>query len=145
MTIDIGSVPWHPPPPEGRKRAIHVTNIRGGFMGPILDVDLSTGAISNYEISDDDRRHYLGGKILASLVLEAHDEWSECGLVRDSADQFPREPMRYFGGAMVMAAKRRIETLDDRGQKAGPLTRAISGLAPAGLTPVKGHHTETKP
>ncbi len=86
----------------------------------------------------------LGGKILASLVLEARDEWSECGLVRDAAGQFPREPMRYFGGAMVMRAKRRIETLDDQGRKAGPLTRAIASLAPAGMVPVKGHHGDAK-
>lgn len=80
----------------------------------------------------------LGGKILASLVLQARDEWSECGLVRDSAGPFPREPMRYFGGGMVLAAKRRIETLDDRGRKPGLFTRYIASLVPAGLTPVKG-------
>ena len=80
----------------------------------------------------------LGAKILASLVLEARDQWSECGLVRDGAGLFPREPMRYFGGAMVLNAKRRMETLDDQGRKPGPWTRTIAGLAPAGLTKVKG-------
>ena len=80
----------------------------------------------------------LGGKVLASLALEARDEWSECGLVRDSVGQFPREPVRYVGGSLVMGAKRRIERLDDRGRKPGFITRAISGLTPAGLVPVKG-------
>lgn len=84
----------------------------------------------------------LGGKILASLVLEARDEWSECGLVRDGAGKFPREPMRYVGGTMVMAAKRRIETLDDQGRKPGIITRAIANLAPAGLVPVKGFNAD---
>ena len=46
-----------------------MTNIRGGFMGPILDVDLTTGSISTYDISDDDRRLFLGGKILAAKIL----------------------------------------------------------------------------
>jgi aldehyde:ferredoxin oxidoreductase len=46
-----------------------VTNIRGGFMGSILDVDLTTGDISTYDISDDDRRLFLGGKILAAKIL----------------------------------------------------------------------------
>ncbi|MBT5674967.1 MAG: FAD-dependent oxidoreductase [Rhodospirillaceae bacterium] len=80
----------------------------------------------------------LGGKILASLVLEASDQWSECGLVRDHGGQFPPEPMRYFGGNLVLAAKRRIEALDDQGLKPGFVTRTIAGLAPAGLTKVKG-------
>ena len=80
----------------------------------------------------------LGGKTLASLVLETRDQWSECGLVRDSASQFPPEPMRYFGGTMVLAAKRRVKTLDDQGQKPGMLTGAIASLAPAGFTKVKG-------
>ena len=87
----------------------------------------------------------LGGKILASLVLEARDEWSECGLVCDGAGQFPREPMRYVGGAMVMAAKRRIETLDDQGRKAGSVTRFIADLTPAGLVPVKGYPVDKTP
>ena len=71
-------------------------------------------------------------------MLEARDQWSECGLVRDGAGLFPREPMRYFGGAMVLNAKRRMETLDDQGRKPGPWTRTIASLAPVGLTKVKG-------
>ncbi len=43
--------------------------IRGGFMGPILDVDLTTGTIGTYNITDEDRRKYLGGKILAARIL----------------------------------------------------------------------------
>ncbi len=38
-------------------------------MGPILDVDLTTGSVSTYDISDDDRRQFLGGKILAAKIL----------------------------------------------------------------------------
>lgn len=80
----------------------------------------------------------LGGKILASLVLDAKDDWSECGLVRDSVEQFPREPFRYFGGRMVIAANRRKERLEDQGRTPGPLTNRLAALAPAGLVPVKG-------
>ena len=86
----------------------------------------------------------LGGKVLASLALEAHDEWSECGLVRDSVGQFPREPMRYVGGTLVMGAKRRIERLDDQGRKPGFITRSIANLVPAGRVPVKGYHANPK-
>ncbi len=80
----------------------------------------------------------VGAKILASLVLDEHDEWSECGLVRDGVGQFPREPLRYFGGAMVIGANRRKEALQDQGKNPGPVTKYIASLAPAGLVPVKG-------
>ncbi|MEE8172450.1 MAG: FAD-binding oxidoreductase [Alphaproteobacteria bacterium] len=80
----------------------------------------------------------VGAKILASLVLNERDEWSECGLVRDGVGQFPREPLRYFGGAMVIGANRRKEALQDQGKNPGPVTKYIASLAPAGLVPVKG-------
>jgi putative aminophosphonate oxidoreductase len=80
----------------------------------------------------------VGAKILASLVLGERDQWSECGLVQDNIGQFPREPMRYFGGGMVIGANRRKEALEDKGRTAGPITRYLASLAPAGLVPVKG-------
>ena len=51
---------------------------------------------------------------------------------------FPREPVRYFGGTLVLAANRRKEAAEDRGRKPGPLTRTLAGLAHPGLLPVKG-------
>jgi len=83
----------------------------------------------------------IGAKILASLVLGKRDEWSGCGLVRDGAGLFPREPIRYFGGGLVLAANRRKEAAEDRGRKPGPLTRTLAGLTPPGLVPVKGGNT----
>ncbi len=80
----------------------------------------------------------VGGRILASLALGAKDEWSTCGLVRDDVGLFPREPVRYVGGRMVIAANRRKERLEDEGRTPGPLTVRLAGLAPAGLVPVKG-------
>ena len=80
----------------------------------------------------------VGARILASLALGHKDEWSECGLVRDDVGLFPREPVRYFGGRLVVAANRRKERMEDRGQTPGPLTVRLAGLAPAGLVPVKG-------
>ncbi len=80
----------------------------------------------------------VGGRIMASLALESDDEWAGCGLVRDTVEQFPREPFRYCGGRMVIAANRRKERLEDAGLKAGPLTRRLAAMAPAGLVPVKG-------
>ncbi|MDY6959207.1 MAG: aldehyde ferredoxin oxidoreductase family protein, partial [Halobacteriota archaeon] len=41
----------------------------GGYMGKILDVDLSTGTIGNYNISDETRKLYVGGKGLGARLL----------------------------------------------------------------------------
>jgi aldehyde:ferredoxin oxidoreductase len=40
-----------------------------GFMGKILDVDLSTGRVGTYEVSDEDYASLLGGKGLGSRIL----------------------------------------------------------------------------
>ena len=80
----------------------------------------------------------VGGRILASLALGVRDEWSESGLVREGVGLFPREPIRYVGGRIVIAANRRKERLEDQGRTPGPLTVKTAGLAPAGLVPVKG-------
>lgn len=41
----------------------------GGYMGPYLDIDLSTGTIGTYEISNQDREVFLGNKGLAAKIL----------------------------------------------------------------------------
>ncbi|HOO55827.1 MAG TPA: aldehyde ferredoxin oxidoreductase family protein [bacterium] len=40
-----------------------------GYMGSILDIDLSDETVMEYHVSDSDRRKYLGGKSLASKIL----------------------------------------------------------------------------
>ncbi len=40
-----------------------------GFMGEILDVDLSTGRVSKYEVDDEDYAALLGGKGLGARIL----------------------------------------------------------------------------
>lgn len=41
----------------------------GGYMGKILDIDLDRNKVSLYEVSDETRRKYLGGKGLAARIL----------------------------------------------------------------------------
>ena len=41
----------------------------GGYMGKILDIDLSRKSIGDYPVSDRDREKYIGGKTLASKIL----------------------------------------------------------------------------
>ncbi len=46
-----------------------MTSKLGGYMGKMLDVNLTTGKVENYWISDDDRQRFLGGKALAAKIL----------------------------------------------------------------------------
>ncbi len=80
---------------------------------------------------------FVGGRILASLALGLDDEWSGCGLVGLRPGGFPPEPVRYVGALAVRGAIQRKERVEDRGGRAGPVTKALVRLAPAGLVPAK--------
>jgi aldehyde:ferredoxin oxidoreductase len=41
----------------------------GGYMGKFLEIDLSSGKVRDYEVSDDIREKYLGSKGLAARIL----------------------------------------------------------------------------
>ncbi|MEX2647564.1 MAG: FAD-dependent oxidoreductase [Alphaproteobacteria bacterium] len=77
----------------------------------------------------------LGGRVLASLVRDARDEWAACGLVRPPRVAFPGEPLRAIGGAIVRRAIMRKDRLDHAGRDADPVTKRLLRFAPAGLTP----------
>lgn len=75
----------------------------------------------------------IGGKILASLVLERDDEWAHHPLIGRSVRNFPPEPIRFIGAHAVrtaVAAKERAEIED---QHASWWSRQLAKLAPAGL------------
>jgi putative aminophosphonate oxidoreductase len=78
----------------------------------------------------------LAGRILASMALGRHDEWSGSGLVRRPPDGLPPEPVRYLGGRIVRAAVARKERAEDDGREPSRLARRLARLAPAGLVPV---------
>jgi putative aminophosphonate oxidoreductase len=75
----------------------------------------------------------VGGKILASLVLERDDDWSRFPLVERSARRFPPEPIRYVGARFVRAAVARKERAEMADRKPAWLDVRLSRLAPAGL------------
>jgi glycine/D-amino acid oxidase-like deaminating enzyme len=75
----------------------------------------------------------VGGKILASLALGYHDEWSECGLVTDSADSFPPEPIRFVGAHIIKEAIVRKEDAEALEKRPARLAVTLSKLAPTGL------------
>jgi putative aminophosphonate oxidoreductase len=80
----------------------------------------------------------LGGRILASLVLEKKDEWARCGLVRPILRDFPPEPIRYVGGRLVQKAVAAKDRAEDAGRAPGPVVSYLARFAPAGLSPFKG-------
>lgn len=73
----------------------------------------------------------IGGRIVASLVLERKDRWSESGLVGLSRRKtLPPEPFRYLGAKLVRSAVSRKNEAEIRNLRAGPLTRAVLRLMP---------------
>jgi len=77
----------------------------------------------------------LGARILASLALGVRDEWSGSRLVRPPQTSFPPEPFRSIGGALVRRAVMRKDRLDHAGRPVDPITRALTGLVPGGVSP----------
>lgn len=81
----------------------------------------------------------IGGDILASLVLDRRDEWSESLLVRPVSRGFPPEPFRFVGAHLVRNAVRKRDLREHQGRRPGPLTAWLAGLAPSGVTPSKAN------
>jgi putative aminophosphonate oxidoreductase len=73
----------------------------------------------------------LGGKILASLALDAHDEWSRCGFVGGPRGLFPPEPVRWLGAMTVRNAIRRKEAAEDAGRIPRRLDTRLARFAAA--------------
>jgi glycine/D-amino acid oxidase-like deaminating enzyme len=75
----------------------------------------------------------VGGKMIASLVLELDDEWSQSLLVDRSIDRFPPEPIRFFGAQVVRKAVARKERAESHEDAPRALDVWLAKLAPAGL------------
>jgi glycine/D-amino acid oxidase-like deaminating enzyme len=71
---------------------------------------------------------WLGGQVLASLVLGSDDEWSRLPLARTGPRRLPPEPFRTAGGALVRRAVLAAEEADENGRRPALHTRAITAL-----------------
>jgi glycine/D-amino acid oxidase-like deaminating enzyme len=71
---------------------------------------------------------WLGGQILASLVLGADDEWSRLPLARVGPRRLPPEPLRTTGGALVRRAMLAVEEADEAGRRPSLPTRGLAAL-----------------
>jgi glycine/D-amino acid oxidase-like deaminating enzyme len=72
----------------------------------------------------------LGGKILASLVLETADEYSSLPLTRRWRGRLPPEPFRSVGAPLVRAAMARKELMLDAEAAPGRLLELVASLDP---------------
>jgi glycine/D-amino acid oxidase-like deaminating enzyme len=71
---------------------------------------------------------WLGGQILASLVLGADDDWARLPLVGRRVRPLPPEPVKRVGGGLVRAALLACEAAEERGRRPSPAARAVGAL-----------------
>ncbi|KRE11944.1 FAD-dependent oxidoreductase [Bosea sp. Root381] len=71
---------------------------------------------------------YIGGQCLASLVLDAKDEWSSLPLCTRSLPSLPPEPFRAAGGRLVRWGIIGCEEAEERGEKPGLAMSAAAAI-----------------
>ena len=71
---------------------------------------------------------WLGGQILASLVLGADDEWSRLPLIGRDIRKLPPEPLNFLGGSVVRAAMLAVEEAQEAGRKPSVPARFVASL-----------------
>jgi glycine/D-amino acid oxidase-like deaminating enzyme len=72
---------------------------------------------------------WLGGQILASLVLDAEDEWTRLPLADRRVPRLPGEPFRRIGGGLVRWAIMSCEAAEEEGRRP-PLTARAGAALP---------------
>ncbi|WP_116451743.1 NAD(P)/FAD-dependent oxidoreductase [Blastococcus litoris] len=117
------------------------TDITHAWSGP---VDYSSDALPFFgRLGGDPRVVYgvgfsgngvgpsgLGGRIMASLLLGADDEWSNSPMVRKPKMWLPPEPIRYVGGRVVRTALASKEVAEDSGRKPSRVATFLASLDP---------------
>jgi glycine/D-amino acid oxidase-like deaminating enzyme len=71
---------------------------------------------------------WLGGRILASLVLDADDEWTRLPLATRDVPRLPPEPFRRIGGGLVRWAIMASEAAEEEGRRPPAAARAAAAL-----------------
>ena len=71
---------------------------------------------------------WLGGRILASLVLGADDEWTRLPLATRRVPRLPPEPLRRLGGGLVRASIMACEEAEEQGRRPPLAARAGAAL-----------------
>ena len=71
---------------------------------------------------------WLAGRVLASLVAGADDEWTRLPLVERKVARVPREPVRRLGGGMIRAAILSLEEAEEHGRRGSAVAKAVAGI-----------------
>ncbi|MGO4677179.1 NAD(P)/FAD-dependent oxidoreductase [Bosea sp. 2YAB26] len=71
---------------------------------------------------------YIGGQCLASLVLNARDDWASLPLCTRSLPSLPPEPFRAVGGRLVRWGIIGCEEAEERGERAGSAMSAAAAI-----------------
>lgn len=112
--------------------------IEASWSGPI---DVSADKLPRFGTVPGTRVHFgsgysgngvgpswLGGQILASLVLGAQDEWSALPLVERRTRRLPPEPFRYAGGKVVRWGTLAVERSLADGRRPSAPARAAAAI-----------------
>jgi len=118
--------------------ALASARVERAWGGPI---DVSSDQLPFFRTVPGARIHYgvgysgngvgpswLGGQILASLVLGTDDEWARLPLAGRVPPRLPPEPVRHLGGALVRRAILAVEAADERGRRPPAVARGIAAL-----------------
>jgi glycine/D-amino acid oxidase-like deaminating enzyme len=71
---------------------------------------------------------WLGGQILASLVLGSDDDLAQLPLVQRRVRKLPPEPVNFLGGSLVRAALLSVEEADEADRRPPPGARLVASL-----------------
>jgi glycine/D-amino acid oxidase-like deaminating enzyme len=71
---------------------------------------------------------WLGGRILARLVLGVEDELTSLPLLGAKRPRFPPEPLKGLGGAVVRGARLRVEEAAELDRRASVVLRTVAAL-----------------
>jgi glycine/D-amino acid oxidase-like deaminating enzyme len=112
--------------------------VERAWGGPI---DVSADHLPFFRTNPSTRIHYgagysghgvgpswLGGRILASLALDADDEWTRSPLATRSVPRLPPEPFRRVGGGLVRWAIMACEAAEEEGRRPPAAARAAAAL-----------------
>ena len=118
--------------------ALAEVGIEARWSGPI---DVSADRLPRFGTVPGTRIHYgagysgngvgpswLGGQILASLAIGAHDEWSTLALVDRQTRRLPPEPFRYVGGRLVRWGTLSVEEAIGAGRPPSAAARAAAAI-----------------
>ncbi|MGE5690964.1 MAG: NAD(P)/FAD-dependent oxidoreductase [Pseudomonadota bacterium] len=71
---------------------------------------------------------WLAAQALASLALDADDEWARLPLVRPLPRPLPPEPLKGIGGAIVRRATLAVEDAEQEGRRGSAPARAVAAV-----------------